>query len=384
MKLEADWLTRPATQALCAALEGAGFHALFVGGCVRDGIIGRSVSDIDIATDARPERVMEVTQAAGMKPVPTGIDHGTVTVVTGGFPHEVTTFRRDVETDGRRAVVAFSERVEEDAERRDFTINALYADARGQVLDPLGQGLPDLEARRVRFIGDPRDRIEEDYLRILRFFRFHAHYADPAGGLDAEGLAACAGMAEGLDGLSRERVGAEMVKLLSAPDPAPAVAAMTQAGILARVLPGADATALPVLVHLEGQHRLSPDPVRRLALIGGENATEALRLSKSQASGIANRRARIGDVAGAGALGYHLGDQAGRDVVLLRAALFGTGVTQADLDAVAHGAAQTLPIRAADLQAKGLSGPALGEALRAAEARWIASGFTLTKPDLLA
>ena len=135
MKLEADWLTRPATQALCAALEGAGFHALFVGGCVRDGIIGRSVSDIDIATDARPERVMEVTQAAGMKPVPTGIDHGTVTVVAGGFPHEVTTFRRDVETDGRRAVVAFSERVEEDAERRDFTINALYADARGQVLD---------------------------------------------------------------------------------------------------------------------------------------------------------------------------------------------------------------------------------------------------------
>mgnify|MGYP003112074351 FL=1 len=384
MKLEADWLTRPATQALCAALEGAGFHALFVGGCVRDGIIGRSVSDIDIATDARPERVMEVTQAAGMKPVPTGIDHGTVTVVAGGFPHEVTTFRRDVETDGRRAVVAFSERVEEDAERRDFTINALYADARGQVLDPLGQGLPDLEARRVRFIGDPRDRIEEDYLRILRFFRFHAHYADPAGGLDAEGLAACAGMAEGLDGLSRERVGAEMAKLLSAPDPAPAVAAMTQAGILARVLPGADATALPVLVHLEGQHGLSPDPVRRLALIGGENATDALRLSKSQASGIANRRARIGDVAGAGALGYHLGDQAGRDVVLLRAALFGTGVTQADLDAVAHGAAQTLPIRAADLQAKGLSGPALGEALRAAEARWIASGFTLTKPDLLA
>ena len=361
MKLEADWLTRPATQALCAALEGAGFHALFVGGCVRDGIIGRSVSDIDIATDARPERVMEVTQAAGMKPVPTGIDHGTVTVVAGGFPHEVTTFRRDVETDGRRAVVAFSERVEEDAE-----------------------GLPDLEARRVRFIGDPRDRIEEDYLRILRFFRFHAHYADPAGGLDAEGLAACAGMAEGLDGLSRERVGAEMAKLLSAPDPAPAVAAMTQAGILVRVLPGADATALPVLVHLEGQHGLSPDPVRRLALIGGENATDALRLSKSQASGIANRRARIGDVAGAGALGYHLGDQAGRDVVLLRAALFGTGVTQADLDAVAHGAAQTLPIRAADLQAKGLSGPALGEALRAAEARWIASGFTLTKPDLLA
>ncbi len=210
MKLEADWLQRPATQSLCDALETAGFHAFFVGGCVRDGIIGRAVSDIDIATDARPDRVMQIAKEAGMKPVPTGIDHGTVTVVVDGFPHEVTTFRRDVETDGRRAVVAFSDRIEEDAERRDFTMNALYADARGAVFDPLGTGIVDLKARHVRFIGDPHDRIAEDTLRILRFFRFHAHYADPDGGLDADGLAACAEMADGLAQLSRERVGAEI------------------------------------------------------------------------------------------------------------------------------------------------------------------------------
>lgn len=384
MTLAADWLSRPATQALCHALEDAGFHALFVGGCVRDGIIGRPVSDIDIATDARPEQVIKIAETAGMRPVPTGIDHGTITVVADGFPHEVTTFRRDVETDGRRAVVAFSTRLEEDAERRDFTINALYADARGKVLDPLGDGLADLTARRVRFIGDPHDRIAEDYLRILRFFRFHAHYADPAGGMDADGLAACAEMADGLDGLSRERVGAEMVKLLAAPDPAPAVAAMVQAGILARVLPGADASALPVLVHLEDTLGLTPDPIRRLALLGGEAPAEMLRLSKAQAAGIENRRRYIGEAAGPGALGYYLGQQAGRDVLLLRAALFETGVPGADLELVRHGAAQTLPIRAADLQEKGLLGPALGAALREAETRWVASGFTLTKADLLA
>jgi len=384
MILRTNWLTRPATQAVCAALEQAGFHALFVGGCVRDGIIGRAVTDIDIATDARPEQVMQITEAADMKPVPTGFDHGTVTVVADGFPHEVTTFRRDVETDGRRAVVAFSERVEEDALRRDFTMNALYADARGAVIDPLGTGISDLTARRVRFIGDPHDRIAEDYLRILRFFRFHAHYADPSGGLDADGLAACAEMASGLEKLSRERVGAEMVKLLGAPDPGPAMAAMVQSGVLARVLPGADATALPLLVHLEGEAGLSPDPVRRLALLGGQDMAVALRLSKAQASGIANRQKRIGDAAGPGALGYFLGEQAGRDVVLLRAALFEAAVTKADLAAVTHGAAQVCPVRAADLKTTGLSGPDLGQALRAVEARWIASDFSLSKADLLA
>jgi len=383
MILQANWLSRPATQGLCAALEAAGYHALFVGGCVRDGIIGRAVTDIDIATDARPERVMQITRDVGMKPIPTGIDHGTVTVVVNGYPHEVTTFRRDVETDGRRAVVAFSERVEEDALRRDFTMNALYADARGAVMDPLGSGIADLTARRVRFIGDPHDRIAEDYLRILRFFRFHAHYADPAGGLDAEGLAACAEMAEGIKQLSRERVGAEMVKLLAAPDPGPGVAAMAQAGVLARVLPGADASRLSLLIHLEGIAGLAPDPIRRLALLGGQDMADALRLSKAQASGIANRRNRIGDAAGPGALGYFMGEQAGRDVVLLRAALFETTVSEADLAAVARGAAQVCPVRAADLKSAGLAGPALGQALRDLQARWIASDFSLSKAELL-
>ncbi len=243
MKIAGDWLDHPGTQALCTALESTGYKALLVGGCVRNALLGVPVADIDIATDASPETVSTIAEAAGFKPVPTGIDHGTVTIVAEGRPHEVTTFRRDVETDGRRAVVAFSDRIEEDAERRDFTMNALYADRQGEVIDPL-DGLPDLLARRIRFVGDAETRIREDYLRILRFFRFHAAYGDPEGGLDPEGLAACAALSAGLGTISRERITAELKKLLSARDPAPTVAAMAQSGVLLHVLPGADPRAL--------------------------------------------------------------------------------------------------------------------------------------------
>ena len=229
MRITGDWITRESTQALMKALNDAGHKALVVGGCVRNALLGVPVADVDIATDALPEEVMRIALAAKMKPVPTGIDHGTVTVVSGSIPHEVTTFRKDVETDGRRAVVAFATDVADDAHRRDLTINALYALADGTLVDPLG-GLPDLKARRVRFIEDAEARIREDYLRALRFFRFHAYYGDPAVGMDPEALAAIAANLDGLDTLSRERVGAELLNLLAAPDPAPAVAAMAQTG----------------------------------------------------------------------------------------------------------------------------------------------------------
>ncbi len=218
MKITGEWLTNPHTQAVCHALENAGYQALFVGGCVRNALLGVPVGDIDIATDATPEVVTEIQTRAGFKVVPTGIDHGTVTVIAKGIPHELTTFRHDVETDGRRAVVAFSNNVADDARRRDFTMNALYADASGVVIDPLG-GLGDLQAKHVRFIENADDRIREDYLRTLRFFRFHAWYGDPQGGLDQDGLAAIAQNLDGLDRLSHERVGAEMKKLLGAPGP---------------------------------------------------------------------------------------------------------------------------------------------------------------------
>lgn len=379
MKITGDWLTQPGTQALCAALEAGGHQALFVGGCVRNALLGVKVADVDIATDAHPDGVTRLAEAAGFRVVPTGIDHGTVTVIAGGIVHEVTTFRRDVETDGRRAVVAFATDVAEDAARRDFTMNALYADARGQVIDPLG-GLPDLQARHLHFVGDAHERIREDALRILRFFRFHAHYGDPAKGVDADGLAACAELAGGVENLSRERVGAEMKKLLAASDPAPSVAAMAAAGVLARVLPGSDARSLAPLVHLEAG--LSPRWQRRLLVLSGQDPSDALRLSRAEATEQLAMRDQIGSPLSAAALGFTLGAEPAQDVILARAALLESALPTNWMQNTQRGATARFPVEAADLM-PALQGPDLGAALKDLQNRWLASDLQLTKAQLL-
>lgn len=342
MRVTGEWFFADHTQSVCGMLTAAGHRALFVGGCVRNALLGAPVTDIDIATDARPDRVMELAEAAGLKAVATGFDHGTVTVIAGHLPHEVTTFRRDVETFGRHAVVAFAETADEDAHRRDFTMNALYATPAGEVIDPLG-GLPDLVARRVRFIDDADARIREDYLRILRFFRFHAWYGDPGGGLDPDGLAACAANADGLAHLSRERVGAEIKKLLSAPDPGQSVGAMAQSGVLAHSLPGAAPDLLAPLVDLERSWGLAADPIRRLAALGGECHAERLRLSKAEGRKLARLHDAMGRPDGPAALGYRLGLTDARDAVLLRAAALSTPPPPGALDDIARGAAAEFP-----------------------------------------
>jgi len=380
-RITEDWLTNPATQAVCAALEAGGAQALFVGGCVRNALMGVPVSDIDISTDAVPDRVIVLAEAAGIKAVPTGIDHGTVTLVKDGVPHEVTTFRKDVETDGRRAVVAYSTRIEDDAARRDFTMNALYARADGSVLDPLG-GLPDLLARRVRFIGDAGDRIREDYLRSLRYFRFHALYGCDALGFDPEALAAIAGNLDGLATLSRERVGAELLKLLSAPDPAHSVAAMRSTGALGQVLPGADDRALAPLVHLETQAGVAPDGLRRLAALGGVDVAETLRLSKAQSRALDRMRAAAAGPAGPAELGYRLKAEAARDALLLRCAWLDQPWPEGAGAEIDRGAAALFPVSARDLMPD-CQGPALGARLAELESAWIASGFALDKAALL-
>ena len=377
MILQDAWVTNHGTQALCAVLGVSGYRALFVGGCVRNALLGAPVTDIDLATDATPAQVVQIAEAAGFKVIPTGLDHGTVTVIALGVHHEVTTFRRDLETDGRHAVVAFSTDIAEDAARRDFTMNALYAEPSGKVIDPLG-GIDDLRARRVRFVGDPQQRIREDYLRILRFFRFHAVHGDPSQGLDAEGLAACAALADGLDGLSRERIGAELRKLLGADDPAPAVAAMAQCGVLAHVLPGADARPLAVLVHLE--QGLHPRWQRRLALLGGEIA--GLRLSRAEEAEISRIRDDIGTMTAHAALGWTLGEVPAQDVLLCRAALLEMPLPPDWQAEVQRGAGSVFPVSASDLMPQ-LSGPALGATLKILQAAWLASGLTLGKAALL-
>ena len=375
------WLNNPVTQAVFDLLERGDHLVLAVGGCVRDTLLGRAVSDVDLTTDAHPERVMALAKTAGIKAIPTGIDHGTVTLISDGQSYEVTTLRSDLATDGRHATVAFGASVDADAQRRDFTMNALYADRLGAVKDPVG-GLPDLRAGRVRFVGDAERRVAEDYLRILRFFRFTAYYGRPGNGIDAEGLAACAAGAEGLDGVSRERIGVEVRRLLAAPDPASAVAAMQASGVLMRVLPGADAAALAVLVHLEGSARMLPDPLRRLACLGGEDVPQALRLSRAQAKTLEVLRALIGDVAGLAEIAWRHGADTAKDVALLRAALLANHLPD-DMDVqIAKGAAAQFPVTAKDLM-PAFDGAALGAELARLEARWIASGFTLDKAALL-
>jgi len=379
MKLAGQWLNRGETQAICAMLTMAGHQALVVGGAVRNALLGMEVADVDIATDALPGAVALLAEAAGMRVVPTGIDHGTVTVVANGMPYEVTTFRRDLASDGRHAVVGFGASLAEDAARRDFTMNALYAQADGTVIDPLG-GMPDLLTRRVRFVGDASARIAEDYLRILRFFRFYATHGDPDQGPDAEGLAACAANLEGLEALSRERVGAEMRKLLAASDPAPAVGAMVSCGVLGQILPGADAEALTVLVHLESG--VPPGWMRRLVALGGDDPSAALRLSRAESRDWALLRDLIGGAEGPGEMAYRHGASLVCDALLLRGAVFEADLPDLWQQAVAEGAAAQFPLAAADLM-PGLQGPALGVRLAELEAAWIASGFSLSRADML-
>ena len=378
-RIDAAFLSEDGSRVVSDMLTDADYQAWFVGGCVRNALLGVPVSDVDMATDARPDVVLALAKAAGLKAIPTGIDHGTVTVIADGRPFEITTFRNDVKTDGRHAEVAFSDHLEDDAARRDFTMNALYAGIDGDVIDPVG-GLPDLRARRVRFIGDANARITEDYLRILRFFRFHATYGDPHGGIDADGLAACAERQDGIDQLSKERIGAETLKLLAAPNPAPSVAAMGSSGILWRVLPGATADALAVLIHLEAG--LAPDPIRRLAAMGGEDATANLRLSRAQSKRLAALRDAALGTDQPAVLGYRLGPDDGRDALLIRSALIGTSISETEFDAVTHGAKQAFPVTPADLM-PAMAGKALGERLKHLEDQWIASGFALSRAALL-
>ncbi|GFE64728.1 CCA tRNA nucleotidyltransferase [Litoreibacter roseus] len=376
--MKMTWAIPAETHRLMDLMTTAGHQVFCVGGCVRNGLLGVKVDDIDIATDALPQTVMSLADSAGLKVVPTGIEHGTVTVLIDGTAHEITTFRRDVATDGRRAVVAFSDDLHEDAARRDFTINALYMAADGTISDPVC-GLPDLENRTIRFIGDPAQRIREDYLRILRFFRFHAWYGRD--GIEADGLSACAELADGLDQLSGERIGAEMKKLLSAPDPAPAVASMSRAGILRHVMPGAETDNLAVLVHLETGK--APDWLRRAATLGGEDVTNRWRLSRTEAktlrtlTDLARLDFRTSEMA------YRHGRDLAENAVLIRCALLGQPLPANLAHDLTTGAEAVFPIKAHHLTPD-YDGPALGAKLKELEDRWIASGFQLSQSELLA
>ena len=378
------WLAAPQTRAVLAALAPA--RPLFVGGCVRDALMGIEAADVDLCVTSPPETTLRLLEAAGLGAVPTGIAHGTVTAVAEGRGFEVTTLRRDVETDGRRARVAFTTAIEDDAARRDFTVNALYADAGGQVIDPLG-GLPDLAAGRVRFVGDPAARIAEDYLRILRFFRFSARLSRT--GLDPAGLAACAAGAGGIASLSRERVGHEMKRLLGTADPAEAVEAMAASGVLSAVAPWAGAAGLAPLVAIEARSGVPADWPRRLAAIAIGDAVTAWRLSRAEARRLtaieaATEAAMAADLPPAG-LGHLFGVPAATDALLLRASQ-GLAALPDDFAAeIARGAEAGFPLSAADLLAAGVPrGPDLGRLLITLRRKGAVEGCRADRAGLLA
>ena len=279
----ADWLSDPRLQRVLAALSADGGEARIAGGTVRNALLDEPVSDMDVATTEVPTRVVELARRAGLDVHPTGLDHGTVTVVAkdgdGPKTFEVTTLRIDVETYGRHAQVAFTDDWAADAQRRDFTMNALYCDSAGTVFDPVG-GFPDVLAHRVRFVGEPAERIREDFLRILRFFRFHARYGQ--GDPDADGLAACVALQEGLETLSAERIRQEMLKLLVAAGAVPVLRVMVESGIAARILPtGHDLARVARMAGIDAEQGLVPDPVLRLAAIALAGPDDAATLRRS-------------------------------------------------------------------------------------------------------
>lgn len=378
---DAPWLSSKSARSVCDAIAGGGHQIFYVGGCVRNALLAAPVSDVDMASSATPDQVIELVKAAGLKPVPTGVDHGTITVVSGGVGYEVTTFRRDVETDGRRAVVAFSTKISDDAIRRDFTMNALYADRDGNVIDPLGS-IDDLRAGYVRFIEDADQRIREDFLRTLRYFRFHAWYGDTSQGLDASALAAIGSNLDGLETLSAERVGSEFRKLLEAPDPSTAIAAMAQTGVLGRILPGSDVRILLLMVHGAEVLKVAPHWLGRLVALGGYDICARLRLSKTEQ----RMYDAIRHAAFEGPLLIETAFEHGSEVAiqahLIQCAMAETVPAQKIIEELCAAADQVFPVMARDLMPT-YEGPALGARLAYLKAAWIKSEFQMQKEELI-
>ena len=393
-----EWLKRADLQTLFAAFPDGALR--FVGGCVRNSLMGHAVSDIDIASKLDPDAMMAALKEAGIRYVETGVAHGTITAVIKGTPYEITSLRQDVETDGRRAVVSFTQDWDKDAQRRDLTVNALYADLSGHVFDPTGEGLEDLKARKFRFVGDAAQRIREDYLRLLRFFRFMAWYGGEAP-FDNEALTAARELQSGLKKLSAERVWSELKKLLLAPDPSRVVRVMSQQGVLETLLPeSSNADGLELYVKLEQREGLAPDPLARLMAMSAREPLQMALLAKRLKMSKSETARLRGWADDDGVLDPYADDRtkfqviykSGKAVVIDRARLRAAGepdviksahwINLADL--AAGWTRPEFPLTGNDLKAAGVKpGPEMGRIMKALEALWVRSGFTVDKPKLL-
>ncbi len=391
-----DWMTNAQTSAVIAALQAGGFSARFVGGCVRDTLLGRPIRDIDIATDAAPDSIVNCLESSNLRAIPTGIDHGTVTAVSGGSSFEITTLRRDVETDGRHAKVEFTDDWDDDAARRDLTINAISLEIDGTLHDPFG-GQADLVAGRIRFVGNAGDRIAEDVLRLLRYFRFYAHYGYPPP--DEEALAACRSMASYLPSLSGERVRTELVKLLEAPDPLPTLKLMLGTHVLERILPEArELECLSRLVGIEAANNIDIDPIRRLGALlnadkrGSEDVSGRLRLSNAERNFLSMLAKDVDsipqNVVERRRLVYRLGAPSVRELVLIGWAR-DSRTTRDDgwrdfLHEIDAWSPKKFPVTGSDVLERGVdAGPGVGDFLRIVEIWWVDGNFTASRKECL-
>jgi poly(A) polymerase len=388
-----SWISAPETAAVLDALEAAGGLdcARFVGGCVRNALLRRPVDDLDIATTLTPDQVTAALQAAGLRAVPTGVDHGTVTAISRHVPHEITTLRRDVTSVGRRATVAFTTDWGEDAQRRDFTLNALYARRDGSIYDPTGHGVADARAGRIVFVGEPEQRLREDYLRILRFFRFHAWFG--RGTPDVAAVAACTALKAGVQGLAAERISKELLKLLAADDPRDAVRLMAETSVMSQILPTApDLGRFEALVAIEADQLFETDPVLRLAALLPDDQIAAAALGERLRLSNADRDRIVAALSPTPQLKswmspreirrevYRAGNAVFRDRAKLAwAASPRTAATMQwrGLIALADGwTPPAFPLTGADVTNAGVpKGPLVGQVLREVEAWWIDHDF---------
>ena len=380
MKLRVgEWIHDLDLQAIFHMFTEAGYKIYCVGGCVRNSLLKEPIEDVDLATTARPSEIIKLAKSKGLKSIPTGFSHGTVTIICNKKSFELTTFRDDIKTDGRHAEIVFSNDILIDAQRRDFTINALYANSNGDILDPLNN-LKDIKSKTVRFINDPNKRILEDNLRILRFFRFHAWYGNPNQGLHRDGLKACRENREKIKSLSKERIGAELKKLLSAPNPEPALLAMKTTGVLEIVLPNAKIKKLSSLIVLEGVKDINW--ISRIHIMRAVVPNDLWSMSKKESTFSTLLKTFLGGDETAAHLSYLHGGDVAFQVSLLKSALSNKRTSETLEADIERGTTALFPVTSGDLTPL-LKGNELGDKLRELKLKWLKSNFSLNKDELL-
>ena len=381
MQINSEWIKNKVTQNILKIFEGADHNAYLVGGCIRNSILNIPVTDIDISTDATPQQTVDLFNRENFKVAPTGFSHGTVTVISEGIPYQITTMRSDQNTDGRHADVVFSDDIKKDAERRDFTINALYADSTGKIINPIG-GLEDFNPLAIKFIGDPNNRIQEDYLRILRFFRFHAQFSELVTQFDKVALDAIKKNQDGLKKLSKERIWSELKKILSTSNPARSLYKMSQLGILEIILENKNVHNIKRFNLIEKKMGLEPEPIRRLVAITENTEDTFLNLSRKEAKKFSLLKGLLKKKHDPAELVYQFNREIAQSVLAIYTFYKGEKLKLSDIKKIEKACLFPCPITGAQIS-KYMDGEAVGIKIKEAQRAWINSNFKSDEAKIL-